>query len=58
MAVNFLKNLKKFYPKIYDIAVEINKKDNFLMWIILPKRSYLRSFDKFFSFKNSSKDPR
>ncbi len=37
MAVNFLKNLKKFYPKIYDIAVEINKKDNFLMYDELKK---------------------
>jgi len=37
MAVKFLKKLKKFYPKYYEKAVAMNKKDGFLMYDELKK---------------------
>lgn len=37
MAVKFLRKLKKFYPEIYQKAIEMNRKDNFLMYNELKK---------------------
>ena len=37
MAVKFLRKLKKYHPEIYEKAVEINKKDGFLMYDELKK---------------------
>lgn len=37
MAVVFLRKLNKFYPEIYEKAVQMNKKDGFLMYDELKK---------------------
>lgn len=37
MAVKFLRKLKKFYPEFYEKAIQMNKKDGFLMYDQLKK---------------------
>ena len=41
LSVHFLKQLKSHYPKLYQRAVELNERDNFVMW---DEREEYKSF--------------